>query len=333
MTTTKLVNKTIGTTGYGLMGLTWRPKPQPIEDSIAVMKAALEKGSNFWNGGVFYGTPEYNSLHLLNAYFTKYPEDASKVVISIKGGADVANHFAPTGTRDFLRKEIDECLKILDGKCKIDIFECARVDQNTPIEDTIRYLTEMVEEGKIGGIGMSECAAKTIQRAASAGTIASVEVEFSLFSTDILTNDVAKVCAEHNIPVVAYSPLSRGFLTGQLRSFDDLPEDDMRRAFPRFSPENFGNNLKLVNEVEKVAKAKGCTPGNVAIAWIKALSGHNGLPTIIPIPGTTTLPRLEENMTDVTLSESDMKTLEEAVQKCEIIGNRYHAATEAHNWG
>jgi pyridoxine 4-dehydrogenase len=179
---TTLVTKKIGTTGFGLMGLTWRAKPIPTEDAIALMKSTLNKGANFWNGGVFYGTPQYNSLHLLNAYFTKYPEDASKVVISIKGGLDFSKH-SINGSKEFLTNEVEKALELLDGKCKIDIFECARVDPEFPIETTISALAELVKEGKIGGIGMSECSAKSIRRAAKVHPIASVEVEYSLYST------------------------------------------------------------------------------------------------------------------------------------------------------
>jgi pyridoxine 4-dehydrogenase len=193
-----LLNKKIGTTGFGLMGLTWRAKPIPQEDSVTLMKSTLAKGANFWNGGIFYGTPKYNSLHLLNAYFTKYPEDASKVVISIKGGLDLGKH-AISGTKEWLVPEIEESLKLLDGKCKIDIFECARVDPNVPIEKTIEVLAEFVKAGKIGGIGMSECSANSIRRAAKVHTIASVEVEYSLFSTGTSANQSTgqiSVCSE-----------------------------------------------------------------------------------------------------------------------------------------
>jgi pyridoxine 4-dehydrogenase len=184
---TTLLNKKIGTTGFGLMGLTWRPKPIPVEDSVALMKSSLSKGANFWNGGVFYGNPKYNSLHVLNAYFTKYPEDASKVVISIKGGLDLSKH-AVNGNKEWLVPEIEESIKLLDGKCKIDIFECARVDPTIPIEKTIEALAELVKAGKIGGIGLSECSASSIRRAAKVHKIASVEVEYSLFSTGTSAN-------------------------------------------------------------------------------------------------------------------------------------------------
>lgn len=176
-----------------------------MQDAAGIMKlTAMVR-----NGGTFYGTPEYNSSHLLKAYFAKYPEDASKVVISIKGGH--SGH-GIDGSPEYMREEVDNMLKILDGCCKVDIFECARVDPKVPIETTVRALAELVDEGKIGAIGLSECKAETIRKAAKVTKIASVEVEFSLFSPDILTNGVADACAELNIPVVAYSPLSRGFL-------------------------------------------------------------------------------------------------------------------------
>lgn len=342
--TPKLGGKTIGATGYGLMGLTWRASPQPLEDSIAVMKSALDKGANFWNGGTLYGTKEYNSEQLLNAYFTKYPVDAEKVVISIKGGFDASKH-APDASPAFLRKEVEALAKSARGKWKIDIFEAARVDPNVPIEDTVRGLKELVDEGLIGGIGLSECSADTVRRAAKVARIESVEVEFSLFSTgkfflqssaslfwyrvlpnsviDILENGVAKACSDLGITIVAYSPLSRGLLTGDITKFDDLPADDMRRHFPRFQPGNFEKNMDLVREVQALARSKGCTPGQIALAWVKAHSGRDGLPVIVPIPGTTTKKRLAENMKEIALSEGDLKELDEAVKRCSVHGGRY----------
>lgn len=329
--TTKLVNKTIGSTGFGLMGLTWRAKPQPMETSIAVMKKALEKGSNCWNGGTFYGTPEYNSLQLLNAYFTKYPEDASKVVITIKGGHNSKTHTVD-GSADNIRKDIENMLEKLDGKCFVDIFECARVDPKVPIEETVGVIAEYVKAGKIGGVGLSECGSGSIERASKVTKVASVEVEFSMFSPDLLENGVAKTCAELNIPIVAYSPLSRGLLTGDVRRHEDLAEDDARRNFPRFSPENFEKNLDLVREAEKIAEQKGCKSSNVAIAWVKAHNGRPGMPLFIPIPGTTTEKRLDENLTEVSLTDAEFEALNDAVKNCEVKGGRYPGFHKPLEW-
>src|SRR5437016_1678097 len=206
------------------------------------MKRALDLGANFWNGGELYGPPNANSLQLLCEYFSAYPEDRDKVVLSIKGGFDSVN-MKPDGSPDGIRKSVENCLEILDGKKTIDVFGCARVDPLVPVETSIGVLAEFVRAGKIGGIGLSEVNAQTIRKAHAVHPIASVEIELSLFSTEIFTNGVASTCAELGIPVVAYSPLSRGFLSGQLRKFDDIPEGDFRRHLPRFQSDVFDSNL------------------------------------------------------------------------------------------
>ena len=175
------------------------------------MRTALSLGANNWNGGELYGTPERNSLHLLSEYFTKYPGDAEKVVLSIKGGF-VPGMFKPDGSKEGVQRTLGECLKILDGKKSLDLFEYARVDPNTPIKETIGYMAEYVKAGKLGGISLSEVSAASIREAHSVHPIAAVEVEFSLWALDILENGVASTCAELGIPVIAYSPLGRGFL-------------------------------------------------------------------------------------------------------------------------
>lgn len=175
------------------------------------MRTALSLGANNWNGGELYGSPERNSLHLLNEYFTKYPGDAEKVVLSIKGGLK-KGEMAPDGSRENIRRSIDECLKVLDDKKSLDLFECARVDPKTPIEETVGYIAEYVKEGKLGGISLSEVGPQSIRKAHAAHPISAVEVEFSLWSTEILENGVAATCAELGIPIIAYSPLGRGFL-------------------------------------------------------------------------------------------------------------------------
>lgn len=233
------------------------------------MKASLESGCNFWNAGEFYGTPEYNSLHLMEKYFTKYPEDASKVILSIKGGL---NNMVPDGSPEGIRKSVENCLTLLKGKKSIDIFEMGRVDKKTPLETTFKALEEYVKAGKIGGVALSEVNATTIKKAVGITKIVAVEVEVSLFTTHIFDNGVAAACAEHNIPIVAYSPLSRGFLTGELKSPDDIPEGDFRKMLPRFQPENFHINLEIVDEVKKLANQKGCTTPQIAINWVRCQS-------------------------------------------------------------
>lgn len=179
------------------------------------MRAALSSGCTNWNGGQFYGTPEHNSLHLLNAYFTKYPEDADKVVISIKGGLDTSTG-KMDGTKAGVQKTIDNCLEVLDGKKFLDLFEFGRVDLNVPIEETVGYMAEYVKAGKLGGISLTEVGSASIRKAHAVHPIAAVEVEFSLYATEILENGVAATCAELGIPIVAYSPMGRGFLVSNI---------------------------------------------------------------------------------------------------------------------
>lgn len=144
--------------------MTWNSQPPSEEVCFETLNKALELGANFWNGGELYGTPDYNSLHLLNKYFTKYPENADKVVLSIKGGLKVGQ-LIPDGSEENIRRSVDNCLRLLDGKKKLDIFECARQDPNFPVEHTVEVLAKYVKEGKIGGIGLSEVDAETIRRA------------------------------------------------------------------------------------------------------------------------------------------------------------------------
>ncbi|KAI5369317.1 Putative NADP-dependent oxidoreductase domain-containing protein [Septoria linicola] len=308
--------------GYGLMGLTWRASPPSQEQSFEAMKTALDSGANLWNAGELYGTPERNSLHLLNEYFTKYPEDAKKVVISIKGGL-VPGAMKPDGSEKNTRRSIEECLRVLDGKKKLDLWEAARVDPETPIEITIRTANEYVKAGKLGGISLSECSADSIRRAAKVAKIDAVEVEFSLWATEILDNGVAQACAELDIPIVAYSPLGRGFLTGQIKSPDDIPEGDFRKHLPRFQPENFDQNLKLVTEVESLAKRKGVKPGQLAIAWVRAQSNKAGMPKFVPIPGASSSERVKENLVEVELSDADVKEIDSLIAGATVAGGRY----------
>lgn len=340
----KIAGKKIHHTGYGLMGLTWRASPPPAEQSYEAMstftntpqsgfntvtntmiETALSMGANFWNGGELYGPPSRNSAHLLKEYFQLHPEDASKVVLSIKGGL-VEGGLKPDGSEKNIRRSIEATLSVLDGVKKIDIWEAARVDPETPIETTLKVVDEYVKAGKVGGIALSECSADTIRRAVKVVNIDAVEVEFSMWETTILENDVAKVCAEHNIPIVAYSPLGRGFLTGQIRKVDDIPEDDMRRHLPRFQPEHFDKNLEMVQQVEALAKKRNATPGQVALAWVRAQSNKPGMPTFIPIPGASSAKRVKENFTDVELSENDLKEIDSIVESVEISGERAPAA-------
>jgi pyridoxine 4-dehydrogenase len=192
------------------------------------------------------------------------------------------------------------------------------------VEVTVSAIYKYVESGKIGSVGISECSAATFRKAADTCPIGAVELELSLFETNPLKNGVAEICKEHGIPLVAYSPLGKGFLTGQLRKYEDLPQDDARRMWPRFQPEVFDDNLKLVDEVAKISKKRGCTNAQVAIAWVSAQSKRVGAP-VIPIPGATAVSRVDENMKRIELAEEEVKELDDIVERIEIKGDRYPA--------
>ncbi|KAF6223376.1 hypothetical protein HO133_000218 [Letharia lupina] len=323
----EVVGRKVGSVGYGLLGLTPRSAMQPEEQSFAAMRAALSANCNLWDAGEFYGpSPDVNSLTLLNKYYAKYPEDADKVVLNVKGA--LQPNFVPNGSPEFVRQSVERCVEMLGGKGKIDMFECARRDPNVPLEATLATLGELVKEGKIGGVALSEVNANTIRAAAKITKIVAVEVEISLFSTEPLSNGIAQTCAELNIPIIAYSPIGRGMLSGQIKSFDDIPEKDHRRMLPRFQPPNFENNMKLVKQLEVMAQKKKCTSAQLALAWVVNLSENKGMPTIIPIPGARTVDHAIENgkASEVELTEEEMAEIDHVLATCEVAGDRYHPA-------
>jgi pyridoxine 4-dehydrogenase len=291
------------------------------------MKRALELGATFWNGGEFYGPPHSNSLHLLEYYFRKYPEDADKVTLSIKGCFSLTAG-GPDNSPEGVRKSVDNCLSILQGRVPIHIFEPARIDPKTPIEETIKTLAEYVKQGKIGGIGLSEAGSATIRRAHAVHPIAAVELELSLFTPDILENGIASTCADLGVPIVAYSPLGYGFLSDRFTKLSDLNENEFRRHQPRFQPGAFEANMRIADEVRKIAKSRaGVTTAQVAIAWVLAQRAKIAVPEgMVVIPGCTTVARVEENSTEIQLSEEELETLNKIVDESDVQGGRYNEA-------
>lgn len=262
----------------------------------------------------------------MHRYFTAYPEDAEKVVLSIKSGIADMKTFKMDCSPAAIRASVDRANAILAGTKKIDVFGPGRIDPKTPVEETVRELGELVKEGKIGGIQLSEVRAETIRRAAAVARIDMVESEVSLWATDVLENGVADVCRELGIVLVAHTPLGAGMLTGKIKSVDDMPENDHHRFFPRFQPENFDINLRLVDKVEQLAGEKGCTPAQLALAWIRALSATGGRPVMIPVPGARSVGRALENSRDVDVTEKDLKAIQEILASCPIAGQRYPPA-------
>lgn len=299
------------------------------EETFKVLKAAINAGVNVWNGADFYGTPDNNSLHLMNRYFSTYPEDADKVVLCIKSGIKDMRTFALDCSPEALRASLDNALKILDGKKKIDIFGCARTDPAVPVEESIKVLAEMKAEGKIGGIQLSEVRVETIRRAAAIAQIDMVEAEISLWATDVFENGVAAICGELGIVLVAHTPLGAGMLTGQLKSLDDVPKNDYHRHFPRWQPENFDKNLLLVEELKIFAKAKGCTTSQLALNWIKIQSRKPGMPVLVPVAGSRSVQRISENTKDIDLTDDDIAKLSSILDKYPVAGDRYPPMAKA----
>ncbi|CAG8950994.1 hypothetical protein HYFRA_00006391 [Hymenoscyphus fraxineus] len=320
-----IAGKPVGGIGFGMMGLTLRGTISH-GDAIKPMKAALEHGANFWNAGTFYGPPDASSLQLLKYYFDTYPEDATRVVLSIKGAFDGSTgtpHCKPTD----IRTSVDECLRILAGTKTIDLFECARVDPDVPIEESVSTLAELIQEGKIGSYGLSEVNEATIRRAYAVLPPAAVEVELSLFSRDVLQKGgVADTCRELGIPLVAYSPLDRGWLTGQLKNPSDLAADDFRLkfGFPRFQPGGaFENNAKLAKGIAEIAKKMGVTSPQIALAWVKQQGA-------LPLPGATKVERVEENTKEITLTKEDLEELQTQLDSMRVEGNRFPESFQKH---
>ncbi|KAL8933452.1 MAG: hypothetical protein Q9211_005778 [Gyalolechia sp. 1 TL-2023] len=339
-----ITGKDVGHTGYGMMStsrpsaavkslklillllpdLTWRTTPIPDPQAFSTLNTALANNVTLWNGGELYGPPHANSLHLLARFCTANPSSASRVCLSIKGGLHTTKFMTMDGSRTNIRRCIDEDLRILDGTgLKIDIYEPARMDPNVPLEETINAIAEYIREGKVGGIGLSEVDAETISKAHAMHPIAAVEVELSLQSPDILTNGVAKTCGELGIPIVAYSPLGRGLLTGQVKGLSDIDKDDIRHRLPRFAPGAMETNAMLGVELSKMAEKKGCTAAQVALAWVRGWSGRDGVGEIVPIPGATTAERVEENAALVTLTEVEWNEVEAIRKGANVVGGRY----------
>lgn len=318
----QIVGKEVGPIGYGMMGLTWRPVVTPMDECIDTLRAAVEKGCTLWNGGEFYGPPEMNSTTVLKHYFAKYPEDLDKVTVIMKGAANLQTA-GPDGSPAAIRRSLDTIIENMAPK-KLDVFCIARRDPKYPLDVTLGIIQkEYIDTGKIGGVGISEVRAETIHEAAKHIKVAVVEVELSMFSPDILKNGVVAACAQYDIPIAAYSPIGRGMLSGRFREAADFQSRGRIANFPRFQEQHWDHNMKLVHQVEALAKKKGCTPAQLAIGWVSGLSGRPGLPTIMPIPGATARSRVEENSTLISLTDEEAQGIREMVDSFEPAGGRY----------
>lgn len=311
----KIGDRLVGEIGLGCMGMSWAyGSGGPEEESLAVLRRALELGVDHWDTADLYGAGENEKLlakalkdHRDEVFLaTKFGNVYDRSLTTHQDQVQAQAPWIVDGSPEYAKKAIDLSLARL-GVDHVDLYYLHRIDPKVPIEETIGAMAEIVKAGKAKSIGISEAAADTIRRAHAVHPLAAVQNEFSLWTRDF-EKDELPLTKELGIAFVPYSPLGRGFLTGQIKTVEDLAEDDWRRSNPRFQEENLLKNLAIVDRVKAIADKHQATPAQVALAWVLAQGDH-----VVPIPGTKRIKYLEENTAaaNLTLSAEDLQSLTE----------------------
>lgn len=320
MQTRKLGNElTVSAMGLGCMGMSEFYGQADEGDAIATIHRAIELGVNFLDTADMYGVGDNEKL-----VGKAIADRRDKVVLATKFGnmrGDDGSLEGVNGRPDYVRSSCEASLRRL-GVDTIDLYYQHRVDPDTPIEDTVGAMAKLVEEGKVRYLGLSEAAPQTIRKANAVHPIAALQTEYSLWSREP-EGELFDTVRELGIGFVPYSPLGRGFLTGRFKNIDDLDQDDFRRHNPRFTGENFDRNRELVDAVTEMASDKGCTPAQLALAWVLAQGDD-----IVPIPGTKHQRYLEQNAAaiDVSLDQDDLDRLDAIAPRGAAAGDRYAEA-------
>ncbi len=320
---------TVSAQGLGCMGMSEFYGTGDQAEAERTVQRALDLGITFLDTADMYG-PFTNERLVGKAIAGRRDE----VVLATKFGnerGEDGSFLGVNGRPDYVRRACDASLQRL-GVDVLDLYYQHRVDTAVPVEDTWGALRELVEAGKVRYTGISEAAPETIRRAHVVQPVTAVQTEYSLWTRDPEDDGVLATCAELGIGFVAYSPIGRGFLSGQIRSIDDLDPGDYRRKSPRFQGAAFAENLRLVDRVREIADEKSVTATQLALAWVTAQSDRGGNPAVVPIPGTKRVAYLEENAAaaDVRLTDEDLRRLDDAAPAGAAVGDRYADMSTVH---